>query len=142
MLRITGIVVSSFLLAVAIVVLPVRRDTLQGRSAGREGLRQSMVAGGRTGCCYESVPLIYLRPVCRMPFSMADAQVLSHEPPVAVGIVASIYLLGSMVQLMPVQMLGTGVTLSATFMLAVIFLVWICLDCPLPLLCRRPFGRR
>lgn len=73
---------------------------------------------------------------------MSDAQVLSHEPSVAVGIVASIYLLRGMVQLMSVQVLRPGIALRATFMFAVVFLVWIDLDCSLPLLRRRALGGR
>lgn len=73
---------------------------------------------------------------------MSNAQVLAHKPPITVGVVASIYLLRSMIQLMSVEMLRSRVALSATLMLAVIFLVRVGLHCSLPLLGRGAFRGR
>ena len=67
-----------------------------------------------------------LRAVRSVPFFMSNAEILPHEVSIAIGIVASVYVLWCVVQLVTVEMLSTRVAFAAALLLTFEFLlrVW------------------
>ena len=62
-----------------------------------------------------------------MSLSVSDAQVLPNEGSIAVWVIASVDVLGSMVQLMTIEMLRSRVTLSTAFVFAfeLLLCIWL-----------------
>ena len=66
-----------------------------------------------------------LRAVCSMSLSVPDAQVLPNKISVAIWVIATVDVFGSMVQLMTIEVLCSRVALSTAFMFTFEFLFCI-----------------
>jgi hypothetical protein len=74
--------------------------------------------------------------MCRMAFSMPNAKILSHEVSIAIRIIASIYVLGRVVELVAIEMLGTRIAFATAVVLTFKLLVGVWLHDPSSLLGR------